>query len=39
VLGSDAVLRTAQQSVFHDSRRASHLLLPVVPASRRLPPE
>ena len=37
--GADAELRTARQSVFHDSLRASHLLLPVVPANRRLSPE
>ncbi len=33
--GVDAELRTAEQSVFHDVRRPSYLLLPVVPATRR----
>ena len=35
--GTDADLRTAEQSVFHDSRRASYLLLPVVLATRTTP--
>ena len=29
--GVDAELRTAQQTVFHDSRYLSHLVLPVIP--------
>jgi putative CocE/NonD family hydrolase len=30
--GQDAQLRVARQTVFHDERRASHLLLPLIPA-------
>jgi uncharacterized protein len=29
--GVDAELRTAQQTIFHDSRYPSHLVLPVIP--------
>ena len=35
--GVDAEVRTAEQTVFHDSLRASHLLLPVVPVSPVVP--
>ena len=31
--GQDTQLRVARQTVFHDDARASHLLLPVIPAS------
>jgi hypothetical protein len=30
-LGADAEIRPAQQTVFHDDRFPSHLLLPVIP--------
>jgi len=31
--GVDAELRTAQQTIFHDNRHSSHLVLPVIPRS------
>lgn len=31
--GTDGALRTAQQTIHHDARRASYVLLPVVPGS------
>lgn len=33
-IGTESTLRSAEQTVFHDQARASHLLLPVVPRGR-----
>jgi putative CocE/NonD family hydrolase len=33
--GASATVKVAQQRVYHDGERASHILLPVIPARKR----